>query len=327
MVTTDRRAPPDPFDESTAVDATPAYYGDDNEASFFESVFEGDAVSVKQGMLTVNVNATTGPRKSTPLICAARYNRSEVVDVLLTANGINVNETDEEGMTALMMACAYGHEECAHSLIQARARRKTKTKSGWTALMFASERGNVAISAMLIRGIKKRTPEEIAAAAAAKAEAKQAAEEAAAKAAPVEEEVPEPTPQEEVREAAKAAMAEAVEAAVEVDASAAAVTEEKPAEEAKPAEEEGDAAPAAEGESAAEPDVAKAEEEKPAEDAPAAEEEEKEEKDAKPADGETAPEAESEAKADDEAKPDDEAKADGPAAADGEGDAAPAAEE
>ena len=44
----------------------------------------------------------------------------------------------------LMLACQYGHDLCAHALLEAGADR-TKAVDGWTALMLAQDIGHESI--------------------------------------------------------------------------------------------------------------------------------------------------------------------------------------
>ena len=59
--------------------------------------------------LNVNCHASDG-RKSTPLHLAAGYNRTRIVQLLLT-HGADVHAKDKGGLVPLHNACSYGHFE------------------------------------------------------------------------------------------------------------------------------------------------------------------------------------------------------------------------
>ena len=57
----------------------------------------------------MNCHASDG-RKSTPLHLAAGYNRTRIVQLLLT-HGADVHAKDKGGLVPLHNACSYGHFE------------------------------------------------------------------------------------------------------------------------------------------------------------------------------------------------------------------------
>ena len=64
----------------------------------------------------------------------------------------NLEATDKEASTALMVAAENGHEECALQLIKAKANLEAAThKGGFTALMFAVENGHEECALQLIK--------------------------------------------------------------------------------------------------------------------------------------------------------------------------------
>ncbi len=75
-------------------------------------------------------------RGFTPLILAAYFNHSDVVDALITL-GANLNAADATGNTALMGAIFKGYEEVAEALVIEGADVNQQNKQGMTALTFA----------------------------------------------------------------------------------------------------------------------------------------------------------------------------------------------
>jgi len=67
----------------------------------------------------------------------------------LVNDGVNLDETDREGKTALMYASEGGHVEVVKFLIENRANPNLKAKNGKTAMMFASDRGHTEIVQIL----------------------------------------------------------------------------------------------------------------------------------------------------------------------------------
>eukprot|EP00928_Gymnodinium_smaydae_P059175 TRINITY_DN4241_c0_g1_i1.p4 TRINITY_DN4241_c0_g1~~TRINITY_DN4241_c0_g1_i1.p4 ORF type:complete len:124 (-),score=20.13 TRINITY_DN4241_c0_g1_i1:69-440(-) len=57
----------------------------------------------------------------TPLMCASREGRANVVALLLRARA-SMDARDEDGMQALHLACSGGHFECCRQLLKAGAR-------------------------------------------------------------------------------------------------------------------------------------------------------------------------------------------------------------
>ena len=81
-----------------------------------------------------------------PLLQVARRSEPELVRSLegeLEGGVEEVNVADSKGVTALMIACAYGFVDGVDALLNAGADQKMKTKSGCTALTMAAERGHV----------------------------------------------------------------------------------------------------------------------------------------------------------------------------------------
>uniref|UniRef100_A0A1X7T621 Death domain-containing protein n=1 Tax=Amphimedon queenslandica TaxID=400682 RepID=A0A1X7T621_AMPQE len=82
------------------------------------------------------------------LLEAVTAGNNEAVEFLLQLGYID--HTNEEGKTALMLACERGHEDIVHSLLSAGANVDIQDIRGWTALMIASEHNHSPILYMLL---------------------------------------------------------------------------------------------------------------------------------------------------------------------------------
>ncbi|XP_019854303.1 PREDICTED: uncharacterized protein LOC109583413 [Amphimedon queenslandica] len=85
------------------------------------------------------------------LLKAVRACNNEAVEFLLQLETVNINHINNEGKTALMLACERGHEEIVHNLLSAGADCSVQNNSGWTALMMASEHNYISIILMLLQ--------------------------------------------------------------------------------------------------------------------------------------------------------------------------------
>ena len=72
------------------------------------------------------------------LLEAVTAGHNEAVEFLLQLETVNIDHTNEEGKTALMLACEKGHEDIVHSLLSAGANVNLQDNNGWTALMRAT---------------------------------------------------------------------------------------------------------------------------------------------------------------------------------------------
>uniref|UniRef100_A0A1X7SNA7 Uncharacterized protein n=1 Tax=Amphimedon queenslandica TaxID=400682 RepID=A0A1X7SNA7_AMPQE len=84
------------------------------------------------------------------LLKAVTAGNNEAVEFLLQLETVNINHTNEEGKTALMLACERGHEDIVHSLLSAGANVNIQDNYGWTALMIASKHNFISIIHMLL---------------------------------------------------------------------------------------------------------------------------------------------------------------------------------
>uniref|UniRef100_A0A1X7TIF5 Uncharacterized protein n=1 Tax=Amphimedon queenslandica TaxID=400682 RepID=A0A1X7TIF5_AMPQE len=87
------------------------------------------------------------------LLEAVTAGNNEAVEFLLQLETVNIDHTNEEGKTALMLACERGHEDIVHSLLSAGANHcvNIQDSEGWTALMIASKHNYISIIHMLLK--------------------------------------------------------------------------------------------------------------------------------------------------------------------------------
>lgn len=81
------------------------------------AISKGDVATVKK-MIEYGASVHEKCNGMTPLMIAARYNQSEIVTLLL-ANGANLKEKDERGLTALKHAEASNAKEAVAVLKEA----------------------------------------------------------------------------------------------------------------------------------------------------------------------------------------------------------------
>jgi hypothetical protein len=90
----------------------------------------------------------------TPLMHAASGGHVEVVDELLFAGSLDVDQAAFCGYTALLFAACGGHALCVQRLISAGASTSLRTPNGRTALLVASLNGHKAAVDILLRALK-----------------------------------------------------------------------------------------------------------------------------------------------------------------------------
>uniref|UniRef100_A0A1X7U206 Uncharacterized protein n=1 Tax=Amphimedon queenslandica TaxID=400682 RepID=A0A1X7U206_AMPQE len=73
------------------------------------------------------------------LLEAVTAGNNEAVEFLLQLETVNIDHTNEEGKTALMLACERGHEDIVHSLLSAGANVTIQDNKGWIALMMTTK--------------------------------------------------------------------------------------------------------------------------------------------------------------------------------------------
>jgi ankyrin repeat protein len=99
---------------------------------------------------TVLCFATDNSKINEDLRRAAQSGNTAEVRSLLDA-GAEVNATDDDGFTALLLASTWGHPEVVHLLIKAGADVNAQDKDGATELMHASQAGHTEIVELLKR--------------------------------------------------------------------------------------------------------------------------------------------------------------------------------
>lgn len=105
-----------------------------------------------------NPNAKTFNTGETPFHAALKYQNSEVAQILLQTNKVNINEVDETDKTPLMYAIANDQIEAAMELICRGARVNLQDKDGKTALFYAIEKNNIILASRLLeRGARHIT--------------------------------------------------------------------------------------------------------------------------------------------------------------------------
>jgi len=96
----------------------------------------------------INPNLTDPQRGETALMQAARERSMEVLPVLLSARGINLDIRAKNGDTALMIAAFKKHKTVVEMLLAKGAQINTE---GWTALHYAAAAGDTEIVQLLIK--------------------------------------------------------------------------------------------------------------------------------------------------------------------------------
>ncbi|KJK89760.1 hypothetical protein H633G_06377 [Metarhizium anisopliae BRIP 53284] len=98
------------------------------------------------------VNANQGDRMNrTPLMCAAAAGSKEVVELLLSQRGVKANHKDQEGRTPLSIAAATGSKEVVELLLsQRRVKANQRDRNGQTPLMFAAKAGSKEVVELLL---------------------------------------------------------------------------------------------------------------------------------------------------------------------------------
>jgi ankyrin repeat protein len=79
---------------------------------------------------------------NTILMLASIYPNEEIIEFLSKQKNININETDNEGRTALIIICQNNGQAPVKLLLNAGADPNIQTKEGWSALMVAIYEGN-----------------------------------------------------------------------------------------------------------------------------------------------------------------------------------------
>lgn len=117
---------------------------------FTEAARAGDISEIQRGISQdIDVNATDD-QGLTALMYAA-YNGHQAIIQLLLTNGADINQANELNRTALMMAASGKYPEAVQLLIDAGADVRVRDGAeGWTALMVAAAEGNTQVVQILL---------------------------------------------------------------------------------------------------------------------------------------------------------------------------------
>jgi ankyrin repeat protein len=109
----------------------------------------GDTAQVQQ-MLDkgADVNKEVLPYSFTPLMCAAWYGNTNVVELLLS-KGVNINAQNKMGWTALMEAAFAGRTECVKVLLAHNAGLDERNDRNQTALDLARAGGQPKVARLI----------------------------------------------------------------------------------------------------------------------------------------------------------------------------------
>lgn len=88
---------------------------------------------------------STSPKRDTVLHLAIRERHIDVVNSLLHFSEVDINATDKDGNTPLLLAAFLGHTDVAEILIKNNANVNASNEGGLTALHIASWRGDIAL--------------------------------------------------------------------------------------------------------------------------------------------------------------------------------------
>ena len=101
--------------------------------------------------LKVNPNSLSKKGKVSPLHTACKYGKVQTARFLLALPQINKELQDNDGETPLTIACKYNQTEVALLLLQQGANVQSQNKKNWTALHWASKKGNYLLVTILIQ--------------------------------------------------------------------------------------------------------------------------------------------------------------------------------
>ena len=98
-----------------------------------------------------NPNATSTSSGSTSLHAAAQFGHKKIIERLLSAKTLNIDATDQQGMTALHIAISRGYEDICRYLINNGASINIDKKHGRTSLHLAANAGSTDIVDLVIQ--------------------------------------------------------------------------------------------------------------------------------------------------------------------------------
>lgn len=129
--------------------ADPNVFSADEAPPIMRAAGEGNAAIVER-LLAANASPKVSFRNSCALMEAVKADHVDVVDILLRADGINVNHRGAQNWTPLFHAIYEKRYDTAKRLLDAGADTSIVTSSGWTALSATMQEGDVEIVRALI---------------------------------------------------------------------------------------------------------------------------------------------------------------------------------
>lgn len=115
----------------------------------YRQAIEFDKVGNLQPLVRKGLGPNLVMPDATPaLIYAMQKESRQVVEWLLTQPGLQVDQQDGRGDTALMLACAMGEQAWVEKLIQ---RGASVNPAGWTPLHYAAANSRLSIIELLLR--------------------------------------------------------------------------------------------------------------------------------------------------------------------------------
>ncbi|KAI8140355.1 ankyrin repeat-containing domain protein [Fennellomyces sp. T-0311] len=124
-----------------------------SSARLSKAAKDGNIPAVKRlAKKVANIQNADPESGFTTLMYAARYGHVQLVDLLLDmGHEEEVISMDNEGMTVLMIAAIYNHQEIFYSYVTRYPECiHAINKNGWTALLYAARAGNAALVSYLL---------------------------------------------------------------------------------------------------------------------------------------------------------------------------------
>ena len=120
--------------------------------SMFDAIQTGNLSRVQQLLAAPEFDVNQADDDGdTAVILASKEGHTAIVQLLLAVEGIDVNQADKDGWTALMQASKFGHTAIVQLLLANPGMDVNKANNdGDTALMLASDKGRTAIVELLL---------------------------------------------------------------------------------------------------------------------------------------------------------------------------------
>ncbi|CAF0874013.1 unnamed protein product, partial [Didymodactylos carnosus] len=118
----------------------------------FEACRNGDLAKVKRLLTNQNVNAKDLlGRKSTLLHFAAGFGRKDIVEYLLSIEGVDVHAKDDGGLVPIHNAASFGHSEVVQLLLNHHSDANTRDNWNFTPLLEAASKGKIDVCIVLLQ--------------------------------------------------------------------------------------------------------------------------------------------------------------------------------